>query len=236
MKKLICAYVFLIFIEALFVSCSTNGKTTALFNPNVTYGTLIDQDGNIYKTVTIGTQIWMAENLRTTKYNDGTSIPNVLDFHNWSSLSTGAYCNYNNTSNLDTIATYGRLYNGYAVITGKLASKGWHIATDAEWTTLTTYLGSEGIEADKLKERGVIHWHTSSINVTNETGFTALPSGRRGAFLDNFNSIEYAGYWWCAGEGESGSLWTRSMDNFSREVYRNYLDSHLGYSIRCVKD
>jgi hypothetical protein len=113
------------FIAVVFVSCAkgdddndsnlTNGKTTALFNPNVTYGTLTDQDGNIYKTVSIGTQIWMAENLRTTKYNDGTPIPVVLDNNEWQSLSIGAYCNYNNTSNLDTIATFGRLYNGYAV-------------------------------------------------------------------------------------------------------------------------
>ena len=88
---------------------------------------MTDQDGNFYKTVTIGTQTWMAENLRTMKYNDGTNIPLVTSGIAWNNLNTGAYCNYNNTTNSDTIATYGRLYNWYAVNTGKLAPKGWHV-------------------------------------------------------------------------------------------------------------
>jgi uncharacterized protein (TIGR02145 family) len=119
----------------------TNGKTTAIFSSSVTYGTVTDQDGNVYKTVKIGTQTWMAENLRTTKYNDGKSIENVIVASKWEGLSTGAYGNYNNTTSSDTIATYGRLYNWSAINTGKLAPKGWHVPTDDEWSVLTRYLG-----------------------------------------------------------------------------------------------
>jgi hypothetical protein len=101
---------------------------TIVFNPNITYGTMTDIDGNTYKTVTIGTQTWMAENLKVTKYNDGTAIPNVTDETAWSSLTTGAYCNYNNDPS--KVATYGRLYNWHAVNTGKLCPTGWHVAAE----------------------------------------------------------------------------------------------------------
>jgi hypothetical protein len=127
-----------------------NGKTTAVFNPNVTYGTMTDLDGNEYKTVTIGTQTWMAENLRTTKYNDGSNIPNVTNNNSWFILRTGAYSNYKNTTNADTIATFGRLYNWYTVNTGKLAPQGWHVPTNSEWIILTTYLGGIDVSMSKL--------------------------------------------------------------------------------------
>jgi uncharacterized protein (TIGR02145 family) len=139
---------------------STNGQTTAEFNPSITYGTLTDQDGNVYKTVTIGTQTWMAENLRTTKYNDGTAIANVTENTVWDTLRTGAYCNYNNTTSIDTIATYGRLYNWHAVNTGKLAPIGWHVPTADEWTKLTDDLGSGYVAGGKLKETGTSHWNS----------------------------------------------------------------------------
>ncbi len=111
---------------------SSSSNSTAVFNPDVIYGTMTDQDGNVYKTVTIGTQTWMAENLRTTTYNNGTTIPNITNVNEWASLITGAYCNYNNTTSTDTITTYGRLYNWYAVNTGKLAPDGWHVPTNEE--------------------------------------------------------------------------------------------------------
>jgi hypothetical protein len=106
-------------------------------NPTV----VTDIDGNIYSTVTIGTQTWMKQDLKTTRYNDGAAIPLVTDNTAWAALTTPGYCLYNNTNNADSIRTFGALYNWYAVNTGKLAPTGWHVATDAEWTTLTTYLG-----------------------------------------------------------------------------------------------
>jgi uncharacterized protein (TIGR02145 family) len=248
MEKIIWAFFVIIFIDAVSVSCSKkenedeinpfNGQTTALFNPNIDYGSLTDQDGNIYKTVRIGNQTWMAENLRTTKYNDGTPIQNVSNDDDWSHLSTGAYCNYNNLSNVETIATYGRLYNGYAVITGKLAPKGWHVATDADWTTLVAYLECEGHEANKLKETGATHWETAAwiTDVTNETGFTAIPSGTRGPMV-SFAEINLVVYWWCVEKENSGNLWYLNMIYYSENIFSgNNLSQNFGFSIRCVMD
>ncbi|MEP7197676.1 MAG: fibrobacter succinogenes major paralogous domain-containing protein [Saprospiraceae bacterium] len=213
----------------------TNGKTTAVFNPAVTYGTMTDQNGNVYKTVTIGTQIWMAENLRTTKYNDGTSIPNITSYSVWDNLTTGAYCNYDNTSSNDTIATFGRLYNWNAVNTGKLAPTGWHVPSDAEWTQLSTYLGGESVAGDKLKETGTTHWNSPNTNATNKTGFTALPGGGRSSG-GAFSGIGYAGYWWSSTAVSPGSAYCRAMDVSGSIVYRSYLGKNLGFSVRCVRD
>lgn len=213
-----------------------NGKTTALFNTNVTYGTMTDQDGNTYKTVTIGTQTWMAENLRTTKYNDGTGIRFVFDDYRWGTLTTGAYCNCLNSYNNETIATYGRLYNWYAVNTGKLSPKGWHVPTDAEWTTLIDYLGGADVAGGKLKETGTTHWNSPNIGATNETGFTALPGGARvnGAY----NDVGYYGDWWSATESYiPGNAWLREVYYDYSIVYRlNYFTKQTGLSVRCVKD
>jgi uncharacterized protein (TIGR02145 family) len=223
---------------------STNGKTTAVFNSSVTYGTLTDQDGNMYKTVTIGTQTWMAENLRTTKYNDSTSIPNVTDASTWTNLTTGAYCNYNNTTFTDTIATNGRLYNWFAVNSSKLAPKGWHVATDAEWTTLTTYLGGSEAAGDKLKEIGASHWKrflpgrwvpANDTVATNSTGFTALPGG--GHNIDGtFSCIGTSGVWWTATENYGIYAFNREMINSDGAVYWAGYDKRAGFSVRCVKD
>jgi uncharacterized protein (TIGR02145 family) len=213
----------------------TNGKTTAEFNPSVIYGTMTDQDGNVYKTVTIGTQTWMAENLRTTKYNDGTAIPNVTDNDEWGGLSTGAYCNYNNTINTDTIATYGRLYNWHAVNTGKLAPKGWHVPSDAEWTQLTTYLGGVSVAGGKLKETGTTHWNSPNGGATNETGFTALPGGFRITYGSFFN-IGDLGLWWSATESYASIAWGHVVGSNDGGVRRHNYDKELGYSVRCVRD
>lgn len=215
----------------------TNGKTTAIFNPSVTYGSLSDQDGNLYKTVTIGTQTWMAENLRTTKYNDGVPIPNITDNNHWSSRTDGAYCNYENSEDYDTIATYGRLYNWYAINTLKLAPKGWHVPTLAEWRELIDYLGGEDFSGNKLREFGTTHWYSDHNEITNETGFTALPGGLRR--LDGtFERIGRYSYWWFATE----------YNNTSHEAcyWKIYIDwggvedeiapKEFGLSVRCVRD
>ncbi|MCB9001260.1 MAG: fibrobacter succinogenes major paralogous domain-containing protein [Bacteroidales bacterium] len=164
-----------------------------------TNGTVTDIDGNTYITVTIGNQVWMAENLKTTHYNDGTAIPNVTDGNEWAALTTGAYCWYSNATAYKD--TYGALYNWYAVNTGKLAPTGWHVATDAEWTTLTTYLGGESVAGGKLKETDTTHWASPNTGATNETGFTALPGGYRGRG-GAFGGIGGYGYWWSATEFE----------------------------------
>ncbi len=220
----------------------TNGKTTAVFNPNKTYGTLTDIDGNIYKTITIGSQTWMAENLRTTKHNDGTGIRLAEENNAWTnSYNKSTYCNYNNTSNNDSIATFGRLYNGFAVFTGKLAPVGWHVPTDDEWATLINYLGTDTIPYFKLQEIGSTHWLSPHNSVTNESGFTALPGGfRYGSFGTNFMAIGKVCRFWTSSEHEenANNAWCWRWDNNNNYISygRNWKFKCDGYSVRCVKD
>jgi uncharacterized protein (TIGR02145 family) len=213
----------------------TNGKTTAVFNPDLVYGTLTDIDGNEYKTIKVGDQTWMAENLRTFKYNDGTAIPNVKGNIEWAGLTTEAYCTYNNTTKNDSIATFGCLYNWYAVITGKLAPKGWHVPTDAEWTTLINYLGGESVAGGKLKEIGTSHWVSPNTGATNESGFTALPSGTRNS-NGTFQFVETNGSWWCNSEVNASNAWSRSMAFYGSSLYRDSDIKEHGFSVRCVRD
>ena len=159
---------------------------------------LTDIDGNAYKAIKIGNQVWMYENLKTTKLNDGTAIPLVTTSAAWGNLTTPGYCWYNNdeASNKNV---YGALYNWYTINTGKLCPAGWHVPTVAEWTTLTTFLGGESVAGGKLKETGIAHWKSPNTGASNETGFTALPGGFRdfdGVFAQIYNS----GCWWSATE------------------------------------
>jgi uncharacterized protein (TIGR02145 family) len=158
---------------------------------------ITDADGNYYNIVTIGTQTWMAENLETTKYNDGNNIPNISDNVAWSNLTTPGYCWYNNDDSTYK-NLYGALYNWYTVNRGKLCPIGWHVPTDAEWTTLTTYLGGESVAGGRLKETGTMHWVSPNVGAINETGFTALPGSCRDFdehLVSRFNiSIGYNGY------------------------------------------
>jgi uncharacterized protein (TIGR02145 family) len=206
-----------------------------------------DGDNNNYPVVDIGGQIWMAENLRTTKYNDcSTSIPNVTDEAAWSELNTGAYSDYNNTPANSTI--YGRLYNWYAVDNNETTREasngsknvcptGWHVPSDAEWTTLTTFLGGESIAGGKLKETGTTHWIVYNTGATNETGFTALPGGNRGYVGASFD-IGTNGSWWGSTEYSSPCCaWSRNMGRGITNVNSiGYLSKLDGFSVRCLKD
>jgi uncharacterized protein (TIGR02145 family) len=206
------------------------------FIPNQTSVTTVsDIDGNFYKTVKIGTQLWMAENLKTTKYNDGTAIPNVTDGTAWGGLSTPAYCWYNNDATTYK-ATYGALYNWYVVKTGKLCPTGWHVHTDAEWTTLTTFLGGESVAGGKLKETGTTHWQSPNTGATNETGFTALPGGYRNLGGGAFSWVGLGGYWWGSSEIGAGSAWFRSVYYYGSVAYHSLNAEGYGYSVRCVKN
>lgn len=213
-----------------------NGKTKAVFNPSVTYGTMTDQEGNTYNTVTIGTQTWMAENLRTTKYRDGSEIHLVKDNTEWNNTINGAFCNYDNSEDIDTIATYGRLYNWYAVDDARnIAPEGWHMPTDAEWTTLTTYLGGEPEAGGKLKETGYTHWESPNTEASNETGYTAIPGGTR--YSDGrFTRIGISACYWSATEGNPDYVFIRCMDYNICDVGRYVASKERGYSIRCVMD
>jgi uncharacterized protein (TIGR02145 family) len=193
-----------------------------------------DIEGNVYKTVTIGTQVWMAENLRTTKYNDGTAIQVITDNDQWSKLTTAAYSWYNNDSTV-TKKEYGALYNWNAVSTNKLCPAGWHVPSDAEWVTLTTFLEGFGIAGGKLKEKGTVHWKSPNKEANNKSGFTALPGGYR-SYEGIFNSIGISGYWWCSTPYNEGSKLFWYLQYKFGNIYKSRSENSCGFSVRCVRD
>ena len=202
-------------------------------------GTVTDIDGNVYHTVTIGTQVWMVENLRTTRYNDGAAIPLVTDGASWSALTSAGFCWFNNDA-AKYKNTYGALYNWQAVNTGELAPAGWHVPTDAEWTVLTTHLGGEILAGGKMKSTGTIEggtglWYSPNAGATNESGFTAVPAGER----DNngtFNPIGFYGTCWSATESFAGYAWRRRMVYDGTGATAMYSGMNYGFSVRCVRD
>ena len=194
-------------------------------------GPIMDIDGNVYGTIQIGEQVWMKENLKTSRYNTGSPIPNEVDEVNWSGLSTGAWCFYNNDGNNNGI--YGKLYNWYAVETGNLCPSGWHVPTDAEWNILTDTLGGLSIAGGKLKELGTVHWDSPNTGATDDVGFTALPGGARSS---SFGNVGGNGYWWSASPGSSNNSWSRFLNLYDASVRRFSSNKRNGFSIRCLRD
>jgi uncharacterized protein (TIGR02145 family) len=207
---------------------------------------ITDIDGNIYHTIKIGSQIWIMENLKTTHYRNGDPIP--TSEYDWGE-TTGEYCNYFNDSNIAN--TYGRLYNWYAVKDNRnLAPAGWHVPTDAEWTTLTDYLtnngyGYEGSGNDIAKSMAVPSgWKTSSIAGTvgndafsnNNSGFTALPGGRRYFIYWAFIDFSSCGYWWSTTESGIDEAWNRHICFSDSTVVKESNLKQSAYSVRCIKD
>lgn len=199
-------------------------------NPSVT-----DIDGNVYKTIKIGTQRWMAENLKTKKYRNGDPIPNIIEISAWKSLNTGAYC-WNNNDATSNKANYGALYNWYAVADGRnIAPIGWHVPTDDDWTTLTTYLQGGNIAGGKLKETGFKHWSNPNIGATNSSGFSALPGGYRGG-SGAFYDVGSGGIWWSSKARDANNAWGRYLRYGEAKITRDSGGKKYGFSIRCIKD
>ncbi|MFH1891455.1 MAG: FISUMP domain-containing protein [Candidatus Zixiibacteriota bacterium] len=208
-------------------------------------GTVTDIDENVYQTVRIGDQWWMAENLKVKRYRNGDPIRNVTENSTWSSLTTGAYCEYDNDpANVDM---YGRLYNWYAVDDSRrIAPEGWHVPTDDEWKQLEMYLGMSQAEADaigirgtdeggKLKEAGTTHWNPPNTGATNESGFTALPGGGRYDHGE-FASMVYDADFWCSTEIYSSNAWMRTLRNSFSGVDRSNYNWRYGFAVRCLRD
>jgi uncharacterized protein (TIGR02145 family) len=214
-------------ILILMNSCKKDGDNN---NPS---GSIKDVDGNFYTAVTINAQTWMIENLKTTKYNDNTSIPNITDDAVWGNLTTSGYCWYNNDASTYK-SPYGALYNWYAVNTGKLCPTGWHVPSDAEWTTLITAVGGETYSGSDLKEAGTVHWMTPNTGATNLSSFTALPGGYR--YSDGSHRIGLSGFWWSSTEFNDNSAWYRNIDYDSESTNRYSGSKRNGASVRCVKD
>jgi uncharacterized protein (TIGR02145 family) len=208
-----------------------NEKTFIIRSPGPT---IADFDGNIYNTVAIGTQLWMAENLKTTRYDDGTSIPLVTDDASWK-ISGPAYCWYNNDSTTYK-SVYGALYNWSAAVgLRNVCPMGWHVPTDEDWKTLTTFLGGDSVAGGKLKEAGTSHWISPNAEATNETNFTALPGGLR-YYNGAFNYLGLVGNWWSKSVGYFYNPITMSMYAYYSYVtnYSNY--AFCGLSVRCIRD
>ncbi|HWR99333.1 MAG TPA: FISUMP domain-containing protein [Prolixibacteraceae bacterium] len=192
------------------------------------------RDGQKYSVVLIGNQVWMGENLKANKFNDGSNIPHIANNDIWNNISAPGFSWYNN----DETAfknTYGALYNWHAVGTGKLSPVGWHIPSDTEWTTLLNFLGGSFIAGGKLKETGTTHWLSPNDGATNEFGFTALPGGARN--LDgSFAFLGGDGHWWSSTANGSGSAWLYYISNSWSGVSRISPSKNYEISVRCIKD
>ena len=198
-------------------------------------GTVTDRDGNIYHTVKIGFQTWMVENLKTTKFRNGKPIPNVMVNTTWADLTTCAYCLYNNDASANK-TTYGVLYNWYTVNDSRnIAPAGWHIPTEEEWTTLTTFLRGKSLTGGKLKEKLTSHWSSPNSGATNSSGFTALPGGYRNNDGE-FNNIRIMGGWWSSNEYTKTVAWYRYVDYGASYIYSCSTYKNNGFSVRCIKD
>ena len=215
--------VFLVIMVVLIVGCS---KDSAEAPPTIT-----DIDGNVYETIVIGNQTWMKTNLNVSKYQDGTPIPEEKDPVKWATLTTGAWCYYDNDPKNGKL--YGKLYNWYAVNDKRgLAPTGTSIPTDAEWTTLTNFIGSEA--GGKMKESDTSNWTSPNSEATNSTGFTGLPGG---ICISNgdFHFIGDYGYWWSATSVDAATAWNRSLGYNSSIACRSYDDKNYGFAVRCIK-
>jgi len=237
MKAMKLVFMLVMVLVAL-TGCSE--KTT---EPTALTGTVTDVDGKVYDTVKIGNQWWMTENLEVTKYRDGTPIPNVTDNETWTSLSTGAYCYYDNNSSNGAI--YGPLYNFHAVNDPRgLAPEGWRVASDEDWKALELYLGMTQSQANDVGWRGTEEgkklkknselWNTNTG--TDDEGFGALPGGFRYNDHRDFDMVEYYARFWTSTPGTSQEGWYRILYGGYDGIARYYAERVFGYSVRCIKE
>lgn len=201
-------------------------------------GEINDIDGNQYSTVIIGTQEWITENLRTTKYCNGDPIENVTDNNQWRSFDKGAWAYQSNDSQFES--TYGKLYNWFAVNDFRnICPCGWHVPSDVEWKTLTDYLGGEDLAGGKMKSTGTRNWRRPNQDATNNSGFSGLPGGSREP-SGGFNPIGANGYWWSSTEalafGGTANSWGRSLYYDDDNVIRFTSAKTYGFSVRCIKN
>lgn len=204
-----------------------------------------DIDGNLYRTVRIGNQCWLRENLKSTRYDNGNLIPLVTDSNAWITLATPGYCWYENDS-ATYGSKYGALYNWYAVSGSSICPAGWHLPSDAEWQVMEMNLGMTSQQASltgfrgtdeggKMKESGFESWQSPNLGATNSSGFTALPAGKRSDGGGAFSGAGGYAYWWTASDYASSFIWYRIISYDSSQVNRVYHNKEHGYSVRCVR-
>lgn len=220
-----------------------NGTLWVSFTPGFSCGNQIqDTAGNVYSTVLIGTQCWMKDNLKTHKYNDGSSIAKVTDNIAWAGLSSPAYCWYDNDS-VTHAPSNGALYNWFAASTSNICPTGWHVPSEAEWEALEVYLGMDAATASTFGIRGTDEgqklkstsgWYSGG-NGTDVVDFTVLPAGAR-SDSGPFESLTYEGRFWAATEGNSLAGYARRLFFSGNQIYMGTLNKKRGLSIRCIKD
>lgn len=197
--------------------------------------TIKDVDGNLYHVITIGKQKWMAENLKVTRYNNGTNIPLEMNETKWSILTTGAYC-VSEINPEEYVDTYGVLYNFYTVTDSqKLCPDSWHVPTALEWRTLIEYLGGAKIAGGKMKDIGSRHWKVTLNDTNNNSGFSALPAGGRGR-LGSVGDIGYYATWWSSSSEDSKYAWHWGLNPDKNEIRFNPGHKASGFSVRCISD
>ena len=204
-------------------------------NPSITYGSMTDQEGNSYATVVIGTQEWMAENLRSSTYANGDTIPKVANANQWTQLTTGAWVHYGNNSNYDI--PRGKLYNWYTIADPRnVCPTGWRVPTDAEWTVLTDYLGGMSVAGGKMKSTGTEIWIAPNGGATNESGFSGLPGGFRSSIDGTYGYINGNAWWWSASEAGEDIAWIRNVSIYFETIDRGAFNLNNGISVRCLRD
>lgn len=227
--------------QALSQAGSTNSASKDSVDENL--APVYDLDSNKYSVVKVGKQYWLQQNLRTSKYNDTTAIATGLDAKAWKEASKGAYAVYEN--NPANEAIYGKLYNGYAVATGKLCPRGWHIPTDKEWQELEAFIGVDASELNRTGGRSNLAgalkskelWKASDAGGNNKTGLNVLPAGTR-TDVGDFVTLNQFGAFWTSTQYETAAnyLWYRHYYFNINELGRNYVIKNNGYSCRCIKD
>lgn len=246
MKKIAVYLILFTFSIRLFSQQPAIDQSSKEINDEKKGETVIDVDGNIYRTVKIGNQIWMAENLRTTRFNNGIEIQNITADSIWVKLESCAYCWYNNDETFKN--KYGALYNWFAVNTGKLCPVGWHVPSDEEWKILEGYVDSYYGVGDTIwnreRNRGFnvgqklmasSGWHSNG-NGTDDFGFSALPGGERLKRNGRFFIEGTNGFWWTSTEYNESSAMYRSLLYGVEYVFRFYHPKGFGFSVRCIMD
>lgn len=217
-------------------SCQVPGPATSRASGD----TVIDIDGNVYSTVQIGSQVWLGENLRTTRFNNGDQIPPVTANADWRLLSTPAYCWYQNDQ-AGYGAVYGALYNWYAVDSASNGNRnicpvGWHIPTEAEWSILTNHLGGLDVAGGKLKESGTAHWFPPNTGATDSSGFSGLPGGYRGYVTGACDNLGMFGHWWSSTSAGADLAWGEGLFFLDNPANHSTSAKKNGFSVRCIMD
>ena len=206
-------------------------------NPDYTgqVGQITDIQGNTYKTIGIGSQIWMSENLKTRFFNNNSPIPVIMNDSIWAKLQSPGCCWYNNDS-IDYRQVYGTLYNFYAVETGLLCPDGWHVPDTFEWSILESYLGGSDIAGGRLKDYNKALWTEPNPCIPNDYQFYALPGGERLNYTGSFFQIRETGFWWTRSLKKDFEAYARTMSHSDKSLGLVLNDTRRGYSVRCIKN